>query len=59
MEQLTDAERVKLREMIDTWDQAQAGVRVVVTIGTVVKWIAGLVAAAVALYAAWSHKGLS
>ena len=37
----------------------QAGVRVVVTIGTVVKWIAGLVAAAAALYAAWSHKGLS
>ncbi len=59
MEQLTDAERAKLREMIDTWDQAQAGVRVVVTIGTVVKWIAGLVAAAAALYAAWSHKGLS
>ena len=59
MEQLTDADRAKLREMIDTWDQAQAGVRVVVTIGTVVKWLAGLVAAAATLYAVWTHKSIS
>lgn len=59
MEQLTDADRAKLREMIDTWDQAQAGVRVVVTIGTVVKWLAGLVAAAATLYAVWTHEGIS
>lgn len=57
MEQLTDDERAKLREMIDTWDSAQTGVRIVVGIGTVVKWIAGVIAAAAVVWAALRHGG--
>lgn len=57
MEQLTDEERKKLREMIDTWDSAQTGVRIVVGIGTVVKWIAGFIAAAAVIWAAIHHGG--
>lgn len=57
MEQLTDDDRKKLREIIDTWDSAQTGVRIVVGIGTLVKWIAGVIAAAAVVWAAFHHGG--
>lgn len=56
MDDLSDDERDKLREMIKTWDDASAGVRVVVAIGNIVKWTAAVAAAVGILWALLHDK---
>lgn len=56
MDNLNEEDVKKLREMLDTWNDAQAGIRVVVALGTAIKWIAG-VSAAIAVIWAVFHGG--
>ena len=56
MDQLTDEERAKIREIVESWESAQAGVRVVIGIGNVVKWLAAVATGIGVLWAVFHDK---
>lgn len=42
MSDLTDDEKEKLKEMLETWDNAQRAIKALNFLGTALKWIVGL-----------------
>jgi len=56
MSDLSDDQKVKLQEMLDTWEQARMAIRFLTIIGTVLKWIGGLCASLALLWSMW-HGG--
>lgn len=53
---LTDEQKAKLIEMIDTWDKADGAIRFLTILGTAIKWILGI-GASVALIWSTLHGG--
>jgi hypothetical protein len=54
MNELNDEETEKLRQMLESWDNIQAGVKALSVIGEVIKWVAGI-AVAIASIISISH----
>lgn len=42
MSDLNDEEREKLKEMMDTWEHARIAIKFLYGLGTLLKWIIGL-----------------
>ena len=56
MSQLDEKELERLREMLSTWDDVQAGIKIVSVIGNVIKWMVGVALAVIAAITVWGHQ---
>jgi hypothetical protein len=57
MGELNDDEMKKLREMLESWESAQVGIKMFKVFGDIVKWLAAVLSAGAILLAAWNMKG--
>jgi len=57
MGELSDEDMKKLREMIESWESAQVGIKAFKLIGDLIKWLAAVLSAVAVLWAAWHMKG--
>ena len=57
MGELNDDEMKKLREMLESWESAQVGIKMFKVLGDIVKWLAAVLSAGAILLAAWNMKG--
>ncbi|TDR79986.1 hypothetical protein [Paludibacterium purpuratum] len=57
MTELTEEQKRRLEEILDTWDSAHRAIRMLNFIGRVLKWIVGLAASLAMLWGALHGKG--
>ena len=50
MTDLTEDEREKVRDLLESWDNVRVGIHVLSVVGNVVKWVSGVAIAAVLLW---------
>jgi hypothetical protein len=56
MGDLTDEEKQKLEEMIDTWDNVHRAIKFLNAIGTAIKWLIGIGASVAIIYSSLHGK---
>ena len=52
---LTDEQREKLREMIDTWDTAHRAIKLINFLGRVIRWGLGVGSAIAIIWGTWQE----